>query len=113
MRCSSSNRYLICTWLATGKKGNGLAVGEELERGLESGVAAADDCYVLVGKKRAVAARAIGEALLVVFCRAGYLEPAAACAGSDEESLALQYSAVLQRYGHLIVGRCERFGSRG
>ena len=71
------------------------AVGEELERGLERGVASADNCDVFVRKKRAVAACAVGEAFLVILLRTRHLERAPSRTARDKGRLGLYLLSVL------------------
>src|SRR3990167_7084789 len=95
------------------QEGNALAVGEELRRGFEAGVAAAYHYHILVGKERAVARSAVGEPFLVVLGRARNLELTPVGTGRDESERGGVLLAVFQYHVDVGIVRFERLRERG
>ncbi len=68
----------------------------QVDRGLHTGVAAADHRHALALEKRAIAVRAIGHALGAVLLLARHVHVAPACTGGNDHGAGRERAAVLQ-----------------
>ena len=80
----------------------------EVDRRLDARVAAADHRDALALEQRAVAVRAVGDALAAVFLLAGHVHLAPAGAGGEDDGLAAEHGAVLERDLDQRVGLAGR-----
>ena len=97
------------TWSALSWSANSSSVtlfddAGQIDGSLDTRVATADDGYVLCPEERAVAVRAVGDALGAVLGLTGHVHVAPACAGGQDDGAALEHSAVLKRHRGVAAG---------